>query len=108
MQRGRFPLKIESYKRVILVDDGIATGLTTKAAILSLRQLGIEKIVLASPVASPNSILELKKLVEDIHVLSVPFFFVNFETYYENFKPVADQEVIEILSQCQEFTICQN
>jgi putative phosphoribosyl transferase len=93
-----YPLNFEGYKRAILIDDGIATGITIKAAILSLQRLKIEKLVIASPIASPNSIVDLKKIVDDIRVLSIPFFFVNFETYYEEFAPVQDREVLELLA----------
>jgi predicted phosphoribosyltransferase len=88
-------------KIAILVDDGIATGLTLKAAIQSLKYLfSPTKIVVAVPIAPLDIIRELEK-TEQVEVITVeapkgPFGAIGM--YYQNFSAVSDEEVINLLS----------
>ena len=84
-------------KTVILVDDGIATGATMKAAIHSIRKKKPSSIVVAVPVGPPETIEELKKEVNRVICLIVfkPFFAIG--QFYEDFTQVSDEEVINIL-----------
>lgn len=88
-------------KIAIIVDDGIATGLTIKAAILDLKNRGAKKIVIAVPIAPQEVVDDLKKEVEEVIVLEKPKigeFLGAVGNYYSNFPQISDEEVIKILS----------
>ena len=84
-------------KTVVVVDDGIATGTTVRAALKALRRLRPAKLVLAVPVASNDTIYEMSKLVDDVVCLSQPGHFGSVGTYYADFPQVGDDEVIALL-----------
>ena len=84
-------------RTVVVVDDGIATGTTMRAALKALRRLRPAKVVLAVPVASNHAIYELSKLVDDVVCLSQPDSFRSVGTYYADFHQVDDAEVIALL-----------
>ena len=86
-------------KRAILVDDGIATGATVKAAIGYLREQGAGKVVLAVPVAPKDAVEELKPLVDKVIVLDTPDDFSSVGQFYRYFPQVTDEEVINLLCQ---------
>ena len=106
--RERYPMgSLEQYKTVILVDDGIASGVSMKAAVLSLQRMGVQKIVVASPVASLTGLSLLKKVVDDVRVLSTPFFFSYLHNYYEKFPKIADTEIEAMLSDMADSFACE-
>ncbi len=82
---------------VILVDDGIATGLTTKAALASVRSQHPERIVLAVPVAPPAVLRDLRRLVDEVVCLLAPEPFYAVGQFYREFPQVSDAEVIRLL-----------
>ena len=84
-------------KTIVVVDDGIVTGTTVRAALKALRHLQPAKLVLAVPVASNNSIYELSKLVDHVVCLLQPGHFGAVGTYYADFTQVADDDVIALL-----------
>lgn len=85
-------------KTVILVDDGIATGFTMKAAVLSVRNKHPERIIVAVPVAPLDITNNLKKIADEVIVLnSEPNFLGAVGAYYEKFNQVDDSEVKTIL-----------
>ncbi len=86
-------------KIAILVDDGIATGLTMKAAIRELKiHYQPEKIVVAVPVAPAETALELGKLGVELVAVDIPEAFSGaIGTYYQEFSPVADEDIIKIM-----------
>lgn len=84
-------------KTVILVDDGIATGATILSAVKYLRRHKAKKIVLATPLASKESVQVLEPLVEKVKILHIPVPFQSVGQFYQNFLPVSDQEVIQLL-----------
>lgn len=90
------PLDVEN-KRVILVDDGIATGATVLAAIKSIRANHPQSITLAAPVAAPDSLKKIKKEVEEVVVLFSPVFFGAVAAFYRHFDQTSDEEVIHLL-----------
>ncbi|AYO31328.1 phosphoribosyltransferase [Biomaibacter acetigenes] len=85
-------------KKAILVDDGIATGYTVRAAIAFLKDLKAGKIILATPVIAPDTWAELKPQVDEVVYLSSeePFYAVG--QFYEEFGQVTDEEVIKLLN----------
>ncbi|SMP11372.1 Predicted phosphoribosyltransferase [Desulfurobacterium pacificum] len=83
---------------VILVDDGIATGLTVKAAILSLKRQNPNRIILAVPVMPADKVSEFQELVDDLIALHTPEYFNAVGQFYYDFSQTSDEEVIEALS----------
>lgn len=89
-----------SGKIAIIVDDGIATGLTMKVAVLSAKQSQAKKVIVASAVASQTSLHLFNNLVDDIVLLDDPSNFGDaVGAHYRNFQQVSDEEVIQILRQ---------
>jgi len=84
-------------KTIILVDDGIATGASTRAAISALRRLRPARIVLAVPVAPAMTCKSLQGEVDDLICLFMPKFFYAIGQFYEDFSQVSDQEVMDLL-----------
>jgi putative phosphoribosyl transferase len=95
--KGRPPLVLAG-RVVILVDDGVATGATAKAALLAIRQETPRRIVLAIPVASTEAMAELRPFADEIVCLDVPLMFYAVGAHYRDFPQVEDAEVISILA----------
>ena len=99
LYRGdKLPLDLNG-KTVIMVDDGIATGATMRAAIKSARSLGAEKIVVAVPVSPADSLEKIKREVDDTVCLYVPAVFFGVGGFYEQFAQTEDEQVIRLLRQ---------
>ncbi|MEM8830694.1 MAG: phosphoribosyltransferase [Cyanobacteria bacterium P01_G01_bin.19] len=86
-------------KEVIVVDDGLATGLTMEAAIQALRQHQPQKIIIAVPVASSQAIVRLEDRVDELICLFIPNSFGAVGFWYEDFTQVSHREVCDLLSQ---------
>ena len=86
-------------RTVILVDDGLATGATMRAAVKALRQQGAAKIVVAVPVGPPDTCREIEQEADETVCLSTPPFFQAVGQYYEDFSQTSDGDVRELLSQ---------
>lgn len=95
--KGRAPIDLAG-KTVILVDDGIATGATAKAALLAIRRAGPKRILLAIPVASTEAIAALRRLADEIICLAIPSKFYAVGAHYRDFPQVEDREVINMLA----------
>jgi len=88
-------------KTVILVDDGVATGHTTMAAARALRKKNPGKLVLAVPVAPPESVARLRPEVDELVVLETPEPFFSVGSWYDEFEQTTDAEVIELLHRAE-------
>ena len=86
-------------RTVILVDDGLATGATMRAAVKALRQRGVAQIVVAVPVGPPDTCREIEQEADETICLSTPPFFQAVGQYYEDFSQTSDEDVRELLSQ---------
>ena len=86
-------------RSVILVDDGIATGYTTRAAAVALRNLDAADITLAVPVAPPDSLDAMRGSFDKVVCLSTPHPFLAVGYWYKDFAQVTDDEVIALLGQ---------
>lgn len=84
-------------KSIILVDDGIATGVTSLASIYALRQVKVNKIILAVPVCASDTADKLKKLVDEFVCLIITSHLGAIGNFYDNFSQVDDQEVVTLL-----------
>jgi len=89
-------------KTIILVDDGVATGVTTRAAIQAIKHLKPAKFILAIPVGPRDTIEELRHLVDDLICLESPFSFYAVGAFYLSFPQVSDEEVIALLESAKE------
>jgi erythromycin esterase-like protein/predicted phosphoribosyltransferase len=94
---GRAPLEVRG-RTVILVDDGLATGATMRAAVLALRQQQPAKIIAAVPTASPETCNELRAEVDEVVCAITPDPFHAVGYWYEDFTQTTDQEVRELLA----------
>jgi predicted phosphoribosyltransferase len=95
---GRVPLKADG-KIAIIVDDGLATGLSMALALREVRHRHPSKIVVAVPVAPPDTIAKLRDLADDIVVLHVPddvFFAIG--AFYRDFPQLSDAEVVNLMN----------
>jgi predicted phosphoribosyltransferase len=84
-------------KAVLLVDDGLATGATTEAAVLSARKRNASTIVVAAPVASTTAADRLARVADEVRVLCVDPDFEAVGRYYDVFSQTTDEEVMEVL-----------
>lgn len=91
----------------IVVDDGIATGSTMKAAIQGLRRRHPSKIILAVPVAPPEIVAALRKDVDHVVCLEEPDFFQAIGFYYRDFGQLSDQDVIACLDASRSTTAAE-
>jgi len=86
-------------RTVILVDDGLATGATMRAAASALRQQGAAKIIVAVPVGAPSTCHEIRSVADEVVCLQTPGSFMGVGQYYEDFSQTTDEEVRELLAQ---------
>lgn len=100
-RRGRPPLELAT-RTIIVVDDGIATGATVRAALKALRQFSPARIVLAAPVAAAESLDELEPLADETVVLHAPHNFMSVGRFYLNFEQTTDEEVVALLDHAAE------
>lgn len=95
--RGKQPRASFKNKIVILVDDGIATGATMEAAILAMRHAAAKKVILATPVAAPDSLRRLGKKVDEVVCLFSPLDFHAVGAFYREFEQTSDEELMGLL-----------
>ena len=93
--RQREPL---DGRTAIVVDDGIATGATARAACLSARQAGASRIVVATPVAPPDAVAVLADVADEVVVVESPSPFRAVGRWYRNFDATTDEEVVTLLA----------
>ena len=83
---------------VVVVDDGLATGATAMAALLSVRAQQPRRLVLAVPVSAPETARRLERLADDVVCLELPEDFMAVGQWYRDFRQVTDAEVVELTS----------
>lgn len=93
---ARTPVPVTG-RTVIVVDDGIATGVTTRVALRAIRQKAPAKVILAVPVGSPDRILSLEGECDEVICLVTPEPFYAVGAYYDDFSQTTDEEVRELL-----------
>jgi putative phosphoribosyl transferase len=99
--RGDHPALPVMGRTVILVDDGLATGYTARAAIQALRVAGAERVVLAIPVAPRESAATMADVADDVVVVETPGSFAGVGQAYRDFTPTTDQEVLDGLDRAR-------
>lgn len=95
-RHGRSPLDL-SGKNVIIIDDGLATGATMRAAVHSVKNKNAKQVIVAIPVAAPSSLQKLEKEADTIIYLVAPDSFESVGNFYEHFEQTTDEEVIACL-----------
>jgi putative phosphoribosyl transferase len=98
LYRGALPLPPLEGRDVILVDDGLATGVTAEASLRSIATQRPGRTILAIPVAAPDSVVRLRALADDVVAVLAPEGFTAVGTWYRDFSPTTDAEVIELLT----------
>ncbi|HEY9761820.1 MAG TPA: phosphoribosyltransferase [Trichocoleus sp.] len=97
-RHNRPPLNVEG-QTVILVDDGVATGSTLRAAIAILRQQQPHRMIVAVPIAPPVTIAELEQEVDKVVCLIQPDPLYSISLWYRNFDQTSDETVCQLLNQ---------
>jgi predicted phosphoribosyltransferase len=95
--RGGRPLLDVRGRAVILVDDGLATGATMRAAVATLRRLSPARIVVAVPVADPSTDAALQGEADEVVCALTPEPFMAVRLWYQDFSPTTDEEVRALL-----------
>jgi predicted phosphoribosyltransferase len=94
--QGRAPVAVKD-KIAIIVDDGLATGLSMSAAVHEIRGRGPQKLVVAVPVAAAETVDKLRPEVDDFVVLYIPQWFGAVGAFYQRFDQVSDEEVVALM-----------
>jgi len=98
LYRGDRPALDLKGRTVILVDDGLATGITAEAALQALRRARPARLVLAVPVAPPDTLARLSNAADETVCLMQPPWFSAVGQFYEDFNQTADEEVVSLLA----------
>ena len=99
-RRGRSGLDVRG-RTVILVDDGLATGATMRAAALALRIMRPARIIVAVPVASVEACRQLERDADEVICLATPDPFYGVGAWYDDFEQTTDDEVLQALAQAE-------
>jgi putative phosphoribosyl transferase len=94
--KGRAPVTVAG-RAALVVDDGIATGATMRAALRAIRRRGPAKLVLAVPVAPGHTIEALRPEVDEIVCLATPEEFYAIGQFYADFRQLDDEDVVTLL-----------
>ena len=100
--RGGRDLPELAGKTVIIVDDGLATGLTMMAAVHMARNRGAGRVVVAVPVSPPETVAKLKQYADEVICLETPTNFYAIGQFYERFEQLTDEETNSILRKFRE------
>lgn len=95
--RGQRPRPAVRGRPVILIDDGLATGATMRAAVKAVRMQGAGSITVAAPVAAPETVTQLEKMADRVVCLHTPLHLYAIGNWYLNFDQTSDQEVQDLL-----------
>jgi predicted phosphoribosyltransferase len=103
--RGGQTIGSLAAKTIILVDDGVATGATMKAAVATLQREGLTKLVVAVPVAPPDTAREIAPTVDEWVCLDTPERFAAVGQFYRDFTQVEDAEVVAMLKKAKKIEL---
>jgi predicted phosphoribosyltransferase len=102
LYRGNRPFPELTGRTVILVDDGLATGSTMRAAVTALRQEGPASVIVAVPVAAPETCDAFRNIADDIVCAETPEPFLAVGAWYDDFSQTTDEEVHDLLDRARE------
>jgi putative phosphoribosyl transferase len=95
---GRPPLDLDG-RVVLLIDDGLATGASARAAVAVARRLGARQVVVAVPVGAPQAVEELDRVADEVVCPVQPPHFDAVSRWYDDFGQVTDEEVVALLAE---------
>ncbi|HGY9628081.1 phosphoribosyltransferase [Pseudomonas juntendi] len=95
---GDRPAPDVSGREVVLVDDGVATGSTARAALLALAAIGPSRLLFAAPVGAREAVAMLRPLVDELVCLEMPEPFRAVGLHYDRFEQTSDDEVVRLLA----------
>jgi predicted phosphoribosyltransferase len=98
LYRGDRPLPSVAARDVIVVDDGLATGVTAEAAILAVRAQDPARVLLAVPVGAPDTASRLASVADEVVAVLLPEGFIAVGSWYHDFGPTPDREVLDLLA----------
>ncbi len=98
LYRGGRAEPVLAGRSVVIVDDGIATGSTMLAAVQLARRCGARRVVVAAPVAPPDTLAALAPLADEVVCLAAPLHFRAVSQWYETFDQTSDEEVQDLLA----------
>ena len=101
LYRGDRPLPVVQGKTVILIDDGLATGSTMRAAVLALRKMRPAKLIVAVPVAAPETCEEFHEEADEVVCALTPEAFTAVGAWYRDFQQTSDEEVRNLLARSE-------
>jgi putative phosphoribosyl transferase len=96
-RRGR-PLPAVADRDVVVVDDGLATGITAEAALRALHERGAVRVILAVPVGAPQTVGRLSAVADEVICVEMPPFFQAVGQWYRDFSALTDDEVVRYLA----------
>ncbi len=99
----RPPVSVEGHT-IILVDDGLATGSTMRAAVAALRRLHPERIIVAVPVGARSTCEQLKREADEVVCLEAPEHFYAVGLWYDDFSQTTDREVKQLLDEASRWS----
>lgn len=102
LYRGDLPPLELKNQVLVITDDGIATGSTMKAAVLSVKAKSPKEVIIVVPVASPEAVSLLEPLVSGIYALEVPSYFMAVGQFYQDFSQTSDEMVCQLLRESRE------
>ncbi len=97
LRRGRPAIPLQG-RTVVIVDDGLATGGTARAAVQVARARGADRVILAVPVAPPDAVAALRRDADDVVAVETPEPFFAIGGWYADFSPTSDDEVVQLLA----------
>ena len=97
--RGDRPRVSLKGKTAVIVDDGVATGATARAACEVAREQGAEHIVLAVPVAPPDTVRSLSRVADEVVVVEQPAWLSSIGQWYDDFRQTSDEQVVALLDE---------
>jgi putative phosphoribosyl transferase len=100
LRNGR-PLPDLKGRHIILIDDGIAMGSTTRAAVVCCRNFGASRVTVAAPAASPNACAALEASTDEVIVLESPPGFRAVADFYRKWYDVSDEEVVAVMADAE-------
>ena len=99
LYRKAYPAVEVKKQTVLLIDDGIATGVTMEAAIKASRTLGAQKVIVAVPMLPADTVQSMRKHADELVFVSAPEYFGAVGSFYDYFPQVEHEEVIRILEE---------
>ena len=103
--RGGHPAADVRGKTVVLVDDGVATGATMRAAVAAVRKRGPARIIVAVPVGSAETLRVLELEADEVVCPLVPSFFMAIGRWYEEFPQLSDDDVRRLLEETRQLPV---